>query len=304
MGSRRELLALLALAACARTLPHAPEDPMPAPPLPPQPSPAIPSRMPRLAARMPVGFVGHGAPLLALDRDKGADLQRWAMRIPRPTAILVVSAHWQNARPALGTTVTRPLLYDFQGFPEPLYHVRYEAPGAPDLARRIESLLQPYGGVAHVETRALDHGVWTPLVHMWPDADVPVLQLSLPWSSFASLLALGQQLAPLRDEGVFLLTSGNVTHNLGLFGRDPTGHTPAWAQEFDLWVAEVMLRHDYDALLEPEHRAPKFRMSHPSDDHYAPLLVAAGAGGDEAVTFPVTGFEFDHLSRRCIQWGS
>src|SRR5439155_6561668 len=131
-------------------------------------------------SRMPSAFVGHGSPMLAVDPAKGADLSRWAASFPRPRAVLVVSAHWERAPATLGATEPRPLVYDFYGFPDELYARRYDAPGAPALARRVEGLLAPRGEVARAPGRGLDHGAWVPLTWMYPRADVPVLELSLP----------------------------------------------------------------------------------------------------------------------------
>ena len=256
--------------------------------------------------QMPVGFIGHGAPTLALDKQKGADFRVWGAALPRPRAILVVSAHWQSAGATLGTVTTRPLLYDFSGFEPPLYQVRYEAPGAPELARRITALLQARGDVAARPERSLDHGVWTPLVHAFPKADVPVLQLSLPRSPPRAVFELGAALAPLRGEGVWMVGSGNVTHNLArarfVDERAPEP-PPAWAVEFDAFVAENTARGDFDALIDFEKRAPSAALAHPTHEHYLPLLWAAGAAsrGSHSVRFPVLGYEFHSLSRRCVE---
>src|SRR5687767_2015172 len=153
---------------------------------------------------MPSLFVGHGAPLLAVDSVLGEPLRQLGRQLRRPRAILAVSAHWEESPLTLGTTEQRELIYDFSGFPEELYRVRYPAPGAPWLADRIEALLPDRPPKR--SQRGLDHGVWTPLVHLYPDADVPVLQLSMPRSDSAdALFELGKALAPLRDEGVLIL---------------------------------------------------------------------------------------------------
>jgi 4,5-DOPA dioxygenase extradiol len=253
---------------------------------------------------MPVGFMAHGAPTLALDAERGADFRRWGAALAKPSALLVVSAHWESAPVSIGTTETRALLYDFHGFQDPLYQVRYPAPGAPELAARVAALLGD--GVRREPARALDHGVWVPLVHMFPDAGVPVLQLSMP-STLGSkqLFLLGQRLAPLRDEGVLLLGSGNLTHNLGRLDWGGNGGTPAWAAEFDAWIAGVLVRHDFDALVDYREKAPALRQNHPTEEHLQPLLVVAGAAsaGTPPVSFPVRGFEFGSLSRRSVQLG-
>jgi 4,5-DOPA dioxygenase extradiol len=256
------------------------------------------------ARRLPAGFVGHGAPLLALDAEKGAPLRAWGAQVGRPRAVLVVSAHWEAAPVALGATETRPLVYDFGGFPRALYEVQYAAPGAPELAARVDALL---GAPARRTERGLDHGAWTPLVHLFPAADVPVLQLSLPSREGPrALFELGRRLAPLRDEGVFVLASGNVTHDLRAVDFSQTSPPPAWAREFDAWVQETLARRDWDTLVDFAAKAPAYRRAHPTDEHWLPMLVAAGAGADAgaaAVRFPVEGWEYGSLSRRAVALG-
>lgn len=258
----------------------------------------------KTAQRMPVGFVGHGAPTLALDPRKGADLRRWGAHLPRPSAILVVSAHWLDSPVRIGATEPAPLIYDFYGFPDALYRLRYPCPPAPGLADRVEALLAGRFAVAREPSRGLDHGAWVPLRHLFPDADVPVLQISMPAQlSNEQLFALGQRLTPLRDEGVWILGSGNVTHNLRRIGPDDGGPPPGWARDFDAWVAAKLSEGDVEALLDPAARTPSFALAHPTDEHYRPLLVALGAGEGEPVRFPVEGFEFRTISRRSVHFG-
>ncbi len=165
--------------------------------------------------RMPALYLSHGAPPLADDPVWPGELAAWAAALPRPKAILVVSAHWEEAPLALGATRTVPLVYDFWGFPEHYYRVRYEAPGAPELAESVRKLLRAPGRpVQDIPDRGLDHGAYVPLVEMYPDADVPVLQVSLPTLDPAGLMEIGRRLAPLRDEGVLIVGSGFFTHNL------------------------------------------------------------------------------------------
>jgi 4,5-DOPA dioxygenase extradiol len=253
-------------------------------------------------ARMPVGFVGHGAPTLAIDPGKGGDLTRWANQMPEPRAILVISAHWEDTPATAGTTSIRDLMYDFYGFPDELYELEYKSPGAPELVERLSGLIP--GGVAQ-EDRPLDHGVWVPLLHMAPRADIPVLQLSLPSQQGAEgLFELGRKLAALRDEGVFILGSGNIVHNLGRLRRGE-GPAPRWATEFDQWATEVLAGEDFDALIDYRQDSPGLRLAHPTEEHFQPLLVAAGAASMDGgqATFPVEGFEYGSISRRCVQFG-
>lgn len=304
--SRRRLIALLGLAACSPARPR-PENPMP-PVLPTVSAPASVAASGAAGQRMPAVFFGHGAPTRVLDAQAGHDFIQWGKVLPRPRAVLVVSAHWESGAVQIGTTTTRELIYDFYGFPDEMYRVRYDAPVAADLAPRVQALLRAMpqvgpSGVTRADSRGWDHGVWTALMPLFPQADVPVLQISLPSWSADALLRLGRELAPLRDEGVLILASGNATHNLGRVdfqGRTPP---PSWAVEFDTWLAETSARRDWDTLADAPNKAPAFRTNHPSVEHWTPILVAAGAGGDAPVTFPVTGWEFGSLSRRSLQLG-
>ena len=255
-----------------------------------------------LAARMPVLFVAHGAPTLAMDQVKGGELRRWGAVLPKPSAVLVVSAHWEDSPVTLGATVPTELIYDFYGFPEELYRLRYDAPPAPALATRIEQLL---GRSVRRQARGLDHGAWVPLLHLFPEADVPVLQISMPSADGArALFELGRRLSALRDEGVLIVGSGNLTHNLGRVSFRGGSETPAWAAEFDAWIGDVLSRSDFDGLLDYKARAPALAMNHPTEEHLVPVLVAAGAaGGGSRASFPITGFEYASLSRRSVQFG-
>jgi 4,5-DOPA dioxygenase extradiol len=256
----------------------------------------------RPTAKLPVLFLAHGAPILTDDPVWVGELAGWARALPRPRAILMISAHWE-ARPAtLAATRTVPLVYDFYGFPERYYQVTYPAPGAPELAARVRGLLGAAGlGVADDERRGLDHGAYVPLLCMYPAADVPVLQLSLPGLEPAPLHALGRALAPLRDEGVLIIGSGFLTHNMRYAFRPGR---PAWATEFDAWAADVLVRHDVDALLDSRARAPGVAQALPTTEHFAPVVVAAGAGAGEPVAFPITGWWMDGaFTRRSVQLG-
>jgi 4,5-DOPA dioxygenase extradiol len=203
----------------------------------------------------------------------------------------------------LAATRTVPLIYDFSGFPRPLYAVKYAAPGAPVLAQRVRALLKPLGGVKDAPNRGLDHGAWVPLVWMARDADVPVLQLSLPAQDGPALVNLGRALAPLRDQGVVILASGNLTHNLRAIDMRPGAKPPAWAADHDAWLADVLARRDLDALTDFRRRAPALQQNHPTLEHFTPILVAAGAAAPawSAAKFPVTGWDAGSLSRRCVE---
>jgi 4,5-DOPA dioxygenase extradiol len=252
---------------------------------------------------MPIAFAAHGAPLLALDEVKGADLRTWADAMPRPRAIVVVSPHWQTRDPTIGALQTLPLLYDFTGFPEALAEITYAPPPAPEVAARIDALARGHVMLGRSPDRRLDHGAWVPLLHMYPQADVPVVQLSLPRREPEELFDLGRLLAPLADEGVLLLCTGVLVHNLRSVDFFSLAPTPSWAREFDAWCEDVLLRNDFTALVQFRVRAPKRGMAHPTEEHFLPLLLAAGAASTRTrvVTFPITGFEYSSLSRRCVQ---
>lgn len=289
--SRRALLAVAASGAVLARAPQALAD---------GPAPAAPAA----PARMPVAFVGHGSPMNALDPERGGQWQRWAAAWGSPRAILVVSAHWEAAPVTVGAVTPRPLVYDFRGFPRELSALRYTPPGAPQLAARVRTLLGPAaGGVREAPGRGLDHGAWVPLVWMAREARTPVLQVSLPTQSGPDLVRMGRALAPLRDEGVLVLASGNVTHNLGRRDLRPGAPVPAWAQEHDAWLADALLRRDVDALSDFRRRAPALAMNHPTLEHLTPLLVAVGVASASwaSTTFPLSGFDAGSVSRRCVE---
>lgn len=252
----------------------------------------------------PVLYVSHGAPVLADHPTWPKQLAAWGRALARPTSILIVSAHWESAPLTIGATKTVPLVYDFYGFPEKYYRVRYPAPGAPDLARRVGELLTAGAiPVRQEPERGLDHGAYVPLVEMFPEADIPVLQISMPSLDPGVLVEVGRRLAPLRDEGVLIVGSGFMTHNLRLMrphSQDPA--PPSWSGEFDAWANESVVRRDVDALLDFERKAPAARIAHPTTDHFVPLFVALGAvleRGYEARTV-VDGF-FWGLSKRSFE---
>jgi 4,5-DOPA dioxygenase extradiol len=262
---------------------------------------------PDVPPRMPVLFVGHGSPMNAIeDNVWSRGFRELGRALPRPKAILAVSAHWY-VEGTFTTADERPrTIHDFGGFPEALYRVQYPAPGAPELARRVVQLVGERRASAD-STWGLDHGTWSVLVHLLPAADVPVVQLSIDGRlAPGEHLAIGRALAPLRDEGVLVLASGNLVHNLGhAFGAWRRGETrtPEWAREFDLGIARALERHETDPLVRALE-GDAGRLSHPTPDHYLPLLYAAGASaGDDAVRFPIEGFDMASLSMRSVVFG-
>ena len=254
---------------------------------------------------MPVIFLAHGSPLLLDDAPWVSELRRWAEAMPRPKAILMLSAHWEQKPIALSATHPVPLVYDFYGFPPKYYQVTYAAPGAPNLASRVKDLLARVEPSAVQTERGLDHGAYVPLIAMYPKAEVPVLQLSLPSLDARTQFTLGQALAPLRDEGVLIVGSGFLTHNLRALDLRPDPVTPSWARELDAWSTDVLMRRDVDALLDYRNRAPGVREALPTHEHFVPVIAALGAaiGGADKVTFPITGFIAGSLTRRSVQFG-
>jgi 4,5-DOPA dioxygenase extradiol len=257
------------------------------------------------ATKMPVIFQAHGAPPLLDDAAWKAELHGWAEAMPRPRAILSISAHWEDRPASVGATRPIPLVYDFYGFPKQYYELTYPSPGAPELAARVRDLLRARS-IAYVDApeRGLDHGVYVPLMSMYPDADIPVLQVSMPGLDTAELLAFGRALAPVADEGVLVIGSGFLTHNMRSLGMTST---PSWASEFDAWVTEALERRDLDALVDFRKRAPSAAQAHPRHEHYAPVVVAAGAAENRAgkPTFPITGYWgiAPSFTRRSVQFG-
>ncbi|TLW93340.1 dioxygenase [Saccharomonospora piscinae] len=254
------------------------------------------------ADRMPVLYLSHGAPPLADDATWTRQLADWATDLPRPRAILVVSAHWEEAPVTLGATTTVPLVYDFWGFPERYYRVTYPAPGAPDLADRVSALLR--SGTTPVRrdpARGLDHGAYVPLVELFPAADIPVLQVSMPSLDPTVLFELGRVLAPLRDEGVLIIGSGFFTHNLSAMRTGVDGPPPSWSAEFDRWGAETLAAGEFDAVLDFQRKAPAAALAHPRTEHFAPLFVALGAHDTSAAPRTVIDGYWFGLAKRSLQ---
>lgn len=230
--------------------------------------------------RAPALFVSHGSPMFALQPGVlGPNLAALGRELDGLQAIVVVSPHWQTRRVRVTATEAPETIHDFGGFPRALYALQYTPPGAPALAADIVALLQSAGIEASLDTgRGLDHGAWVPLMHMKPEADVPVVQVSLPiGTDTAGALRLGRALAPLRERGVLVVGSGSLTHNLYEFRQQV--RDPEYAQAFADWVADAVARGDVDALVGYRARAPHAARAHPTKEHYLPLLVALGASG-------------------------
>lgn len=231
---------------------------------------------------IPPIFISHGSPMLMLEPGRaGPAWQALAQELPRPRAILAVSAHWNTRAPAVSATARPETIHDFYGFPAPLYELAYPAPGAPDLAAEVAALLPE---IAIDRSRGLDHGAWSPLRFMYPVADIPVIQLAvMPRAGADAHYQLGQKLQPLTGDGVLILASGGLTHNLGEVMFDAAdGEALPHVAEFRDWFAAALARRDLPALLDWRRQAPHAARAHPSPEHLLPLYVALGAAGENA----------------------
>ena len=234
---------------------------------------------------LPSLFISHGSPMHALDPGAvGVAWRSLAQSLKRPKAILVASAHWDTRVPTITAMAQPDTYHDFYGFPEPLYRLRYPAPGSPDLARQAESLLVAGGLPGALEyDRGLDHGVWSILLHMYPEADIPVVQISLQTAQGpAHHYRLGETLAGLANDDVLLIGSGQMTHNLREWNRSVDGLPLPYVTQFQLWVHERIAARDHQALIDYRASAPHAVRAHPSDEHFLPLFFALGAGGSQA----------------------
>jgi 4,5-DOPA dioxygenase extradiol len=252
--------------------------------------------------RMPALYIGHGAPPLLDDPLWSGQLAAWARDLPRPSAVLIVSAHWESA-PVVLSADRAPLVYDFGGFDPKYYRMTYETPPATALAQRVAAMMPRSEPVHQHPSRGLDHGAWVPLKIMYPEADVPVLQMSLPTHDPVRLLELGRRLRPLRDEGVLIIGSGFLTHGLPFleeFRIDAAA--PGWSADFDAWAGEALARGDVDTLAAYRTAAPGMPYAHPTVEHYTPLFVTLGAATDpeEPGEQVIDGFWMG-LSKRSLQ---
>ena len=260
--------------------------------------------------RLPSLYVSHGSPNLAITPQTPAYkfLSAVAAELPRPKAVLMVSAHWATKLPVVGTAAQPPMIYDFGGFDRKLYEMNYPAPGGPEISRRAGALLAAAGlPVAEDTARGYDHGVWVPLQIMYPAADIPIAQVSMqPLADARHHHAVGRALAPLRDEGVLIVASGSMTHNLRAIQRDGLeAPPPPWVSGFVDWMHDKLTAGDREAVLDAIDIAPGAEANHPYDDHLLPLFVAMGAANDdEPIRRLHTSYEYGVLAMDTYRFGA
>lgn len=251
---------------------------------------------------MPTLYIGHGAPMLLDDPVWSGELSQIAKDLARPKAILIVSAHWESAPITLSNVeANAPLVYDFYGFDQKYYEMTYNSPNASALAQKVAALM-PSSEPIHQSNRGLDHGAWVPLKIMYRDADIPVLQMSMPTSNPYLLMDLGKRLQPLRDEGVLIIGSGFMTHGLPyLRNWSINADAPTWSSDFDQWAAEALATGDIDELANFKSNAPGMPYAHPTVEHFTPLFITLGASQipDLAPKTLIDGY-FMGLSKRSI----
>ncbi len=257
--------------------------------------------------KAPVLFISHGAPTFALEPSQlGPQLNALGQTLAHIRAVLVVSPHWQTRGVKVSTASVPETVHDFGGFPAALFKLQYPAAGAPELAREVGELLAQSGWpVGTDERRGLDHGAWVPLMHLFPNANVPVFQVSMPHDlTTASAFQLGQVLAPMRDQGVLILGSGSMTHNLYEF-RELASKPEAYVVEFTKWVRQTVQSKDASRLMDYRRLAPHALRAHPTEEHFLPLLLAMGASAnDETVEVLNGGIDHCVLSMESYAWGT
>jgi 4,5-DOPA dioxygenase extradiol len=257
-----------------------------------------------MADLMPVIFFGHGNPMNALSKNAYTDA--WTSigkSIPRPKAVLAVSAHWYIPACAVTANLMPLTIHDFGGFPQELYQVEYPAPGSPELAKRVKELIVT---VSLDESWGLDHGTWSVLTHVFPKADIPIVQLSIDERQPPSYhYEMGKRLAPLREEGVLVIGSGNIVHNLHAYAWGSRAAKPYdWAVRFEKQARELLLKGDDAAVVEYDRLGHDAMLSVPTPDHYLPLLYALGLRKEkERISFPVEGVDGGSVSMLAVQIG-
>lgn len=253
---------------------------------------------------LPTIYLSHGAPPLLDDDPWMRELAAWAQSLPKPRGIVIVSAHWESAPLMLSsTTAATPLVYDFGGFHPHFYSLQYPTPDAGDLGRLVASLMPDAEPLHEHTSRGLDHGAWVPLMVMYPLADVPVVQLSMPTHDPARLHDLGRRLRSLREQGVLVIGSGFMTHGLPFLTREMIdGAVPTWSADFDAWATEAVMRGDFDELAAFRTKAPGMPYAHPTVEHFTPLFVALGATDEPTDVATVIDGHMWGLSKRSLQF--
>ncbi len=258
------------------------------------------------STRLPALFIGHGSPMNTLEDNPYT--QAWralGAALPRPQAILAISAHWLTRGIAVTAMEHPRTIHDFGGFPQALHEVQYPAPGSTALAQRVAALLAPRPVALDSDEWGLDHGTWSVLAHLYPMADIPVVQLSMDATQGEAFhLEIGQALRSLRDEGVLIVASGNIVHNLRLMKWSQTGFGHDWAVRFDAFAKRKIEARDFSALAHYQSEGHDATLAVPTAEHFWPLLYALGAAGDDdAISFPVEGLTMGGISMRSVQIG-
>ena len=253
---------------------------------------------------LPALYISHGAPPLLDDATWMGELAQWSSELPKPKGIVIVSAHWESAPITISATAANtPLIYDFGGFSPKFYNMQYGTPDATWLGDLVAKLMPDDEPLRRHETRGLDHGAWVPLKVMYPDADIPVIQLSMPTHDPEKLLALGQRLYPLREQGVLVIGSGFMTHGLPYI-RDwrTDAQAPGWSAEFDKWAQEALAKGDLETLIRYRETAPGMPYAHPTVEHFTPLFITLGASTnpEQIAETKIEGY-FMGLAKRSIQ---
>lgn len=231
-----------------------------------------------MSDKQPTLFISHGAPDFVLtDHVAKSTLTKLGQKLAPPKAIIIISAHWIHSPIGITSAATHQMIYDFSGFPDALYQLHYPASGDPALASQIGQQLEATGFRVHLDqVRGLDHGAWIPLMLIYPEAEIPVIQVSLPMGNLPEAAKLGEALAPFREQGILIIGSGGSVHNLRAMNRE--GRTDVWAKKFEHWLQQNVEGNRFDRVINPQQFTPLFDQAHPTPEHYAPLIAAWTAG--------------------------
>jgi 4,5-DOPA dioxygenase extradiol len=262
--------------------------------------------------KMPVLFIGHGSPEnVIFDNSYTRDLQRIGKELPKPKAILVISAHWLTVGTSVSCVTKPQTIYDFYGFPEEMYTITYPAPGSPEMATKTKELISNVNVSINTQW-GLDHGAWTVLYHLFPKADIPTYQLSIDYQfhnwkprNLEYYYEIGKQLANLRSQGVLIIGSGNITHNLGIIDFENIEGKPMdWAKEFDEYIRNALVKRDLSAIFNYEKAGQPAHLAVPTLDHYLPMIYTLGLQEEnDKFTFIHEGFQYGSLTMRAFKIG-